>query len=108
MKILKEFECSIDVAGEEVKCLVYVNAFYSVGPRFGFTETFLDDIEIDEILSLEDTPTGIIELKDVTNITRLTDYLYDKVLNDTFEIAEDTEDYDSDLKFYDELKEEWN
>jgi hypothetical protein len=108
MKILKEFECDIDIAGEEVKCIVYVNAYYTTGPKYGLTETSLDDIEIDEILSIETEPVGLIELKDVTNLARLTDYLYDKVLNDVVDPYDTDSDYSNDLNFFDDLNGDWN
>lgn len=81
MRILKEVEIDVSVNGEDIPCLVYVHAYYSQGTRYGMTETFLDEIEIDEIFSLDNTTT--VSLKTIDNIGRIKDLLFDSIANET-------------------------
>ena len=104
MKLLKEIQTTISIAGEDVDCIVYANVFYSHGNRFGMSETFVDEVEIDEVLALN---SGIIDLRTIDNITRLENLVYDKVINEVLDTEEDN--YSNDvIDHISDLDKEWS
>lgn len=108
MKILKEIECFVNVAGEEVKCLIFVNAYYTINQKFGTKEAWLEDVEIDEILSLDCSPFGVINQSNVSNIGRLKDYLYNAISNSIASLDENDMYTDSYMEEFDDIDYRWN
>ena len=109
MKMTKEFELHVELKdGTEEQCLVYAEIEFSEGTRFGYQETYVEDVTIDEIFSLDESPKRI-EVKDVVNLNSLIDTIYSQVLDQSFDLGYEIDAQESDrlIDYYNELK-EWN
>lgn len=105
MRLLKEKEMYVMVKGEEVHCIVYLYAYYSQCRRFWKMETFLDEIEIDEVFSLDNNT--IVQLEDIDNINSLKNDLYDSMLKEVF-VEEELDRHDEWLEEYETYNKEWD